>query len=121
MKIFHIIGKSDWHSVKKERKDYEPSSLKTEGFIHCCKLDQILLVLNTFFKNQDHQLILVINQNNVKSKVVHETPYETPQSKFHFPHIYGPLNLDAVEDEIEVHPKDDGQFTLPKELFNDLN
>ena len=121
MKIFHIVGKNDWHSVKKKRKDYEPSSLKTEGFIHCCKLDQILIVLNTFFKNQDHQLILVINQNNVKSKVVHETPYETPQSKFNFPHIYGPLNLDAVEDEIEVHPKDDGQFTLPKELLNDLN
>ena len=29
-------------------------------------------------------------------------------------------NDDTIEDEIEVHPKEDGLFSLPKELFNDL-
>jgi uncharacterized protein (DUF952 family) len=31
-----------------------------------------------------------------------------------FPHIYGPLNLDAVTQVLPFEPSDDGLFSLPE-------
>ena len=117
MKIFHIVDKKNWYEIKKESKEYSPDSLNHEGFIHCCKIDQILMVADTFFKGKHGLVLLVINQMRVDPKVVHEAPFETPTSKYRFPHIYGALNLSAVENEFEFHPKDDGTFEIPNELF----
>ena len=33
-----------------------------------------------------------------------------------FPHIYGPINLDAVVQVIDFEPAPDGKFHLPKSL-----
>ena len=119
MRIFHIMDKTSWYPIKKEGKDYAPETLNHEGFIHCCKIDEILMVANAFFKGKHGLMLLVINQKKVTSKVVHEPPYETPTSKYNFPHIYGPLNISAIEMEIELHPKEDGTFEIPKELFEE--
>ena len=34
-----------------------------------------------------------------------------------FPHIYGPLNIDAVTNILEFVPDNNGVFTLPQELL----
>ena len=44
------MDKTSWYPIKKEGTDYAPETLKKEGFIHCCKIDEILMVANAFFK-----------------------------------------------------------------------
>lgn len=116
MKIFHIISRDEWHQAKKEGV-YEPVSLDNEGFIHCSKADQLLDVANAFYKNQDHLLILRIDSTKVSSEIKSEPPLEAPMSNLLYPHIHGPLNLSAVEAEIEFTPKEDGTFSLPENLL----
>ena len=72
MRIFHIMDKLSWYPIKKEGKDYAPETLNHEGFIHCCKIDEILMVANAFFKGKHGLMLLVINQKKVTSKVVPE-------------------------------------------------
>ena len=33
-----------------------------------------------------------------------------------FPHVYGPINLDAVTNVVPFEPDEDGNFTLPETL-----
>lgn len=114
--IFHIVDKKDWELAKKHGV-YSPASLNIEGFIHCSKIDQILTVANSFYKNQSNLLLLKIKEDLVKNIIKHEPPLEAPFSEIYFPHIYGDLNLDAVEKEINFPPREDGKFELPESIF----
>lgn len=117
MKIFHILSRAEWAEAKKSGI-YHPISLDNEGFIHCSKADQLLGVANSFFKDRDHLIVLRIDATKVQAEVRNEPPLELPMSEVLFPHIYGELNLDSVEKEIEFLPDEGGRFsTLPKDLL----
>lgn len=117
MKIFHIVSKSDWAAAKKAGK-YEPESLLDQsdkgGFIHCSHTQQILEVANKFYVGQKDLIILRINVEKVEAEIKDEVPFEAPWSTVLYPHIYGPLNIDAVEAEIPFPASTDGTFELPK-------
>ncbi len=117
MKIFHILKRDEWHEAKKAGT-YHPETLDNEGFIHCSKADQLLGVANSFFKGQNHLLILRIDQTKVQPEVKVEPPLEAPMSNILFPHIYGDLNLDCVEAEIDFSCQEDGTFKLPENLLD---
>lgn len=120
MKVFHIIPKTEWIEAKKAGL-YAPKTLEDElGFVHCAKADQVLLVANKFYKGHAGLLILRINTLKLveSSKFLAEPPYESPWSKEIFPHIYGPVNIDAVEATIEFPLGDGGCFSLPDGLFD---
>jgi uncharacterized protein (DUF952 family) len=117
MKIFHIVNKSVWAAAKKAGK-YEPESLLDQsdkgGFIHCSHAQQILEVANKFYVGHKDLIILRINVEKVQAEIKDEVPFEAPWSTVLYPHIYGPLNIDAVEAEIPFPAKSDGTFELPK-------
>lgn len=117
MYIYHILPKTEWYQVKSQ-SEYAPESLQNEKFIHCSKADQLSTVANSFFKGRKDLYVLKINEKKVLSKVVFEAPYESPQGQIHFPHIYGPLNLDSVEDAMEYLPDASGQFGFPDQLLD---
>ncbi|MBT7609963.1 MAG: DUF952 domain-containing protein [Bacteriovoracaceae bacterium] len=116
MKIFHIVNKAEW-SKAKQIGSYKPASLTQDGFIHCSRADQIILVANSFFKNQDNLIILRIDVSKITVNIKTEAPLEAPWSDVHYPHLYGELNLDSVESEIEFPCSEDGTFTLPDSLL----
>lgn len=114
--IFHILKRKEWESAKNAGV-YQPESLRRDGFVHCSKTDQLLKVANSFYKNERDLIILRIVENKVTSEIKHEPPLEAPLSDVLFPHIHGPLNVDAVDKEIEFPCKDDGTFDLPDDLL----
>ena len=116
MKIFHIVGREEWLNAKK-KGSYHPESLEKEGFIHCSKADQLLGVANSFYKGIDHLIILRIDTSLIKIEIKMEPPLEAPMSSILFPHLYGELNLDCVEKEIEFPHSEDGSFKLPENLL----
>lgn len=116
MNLFHIVSKSDWEKAKSSGS-YQPPSLKKEGFIHCSKTDQLLGVANSFYKGQTDLLILRINKEKVTSEIKFEPPLEAPMSGLLFPHIYGALEVNAVDGTVEFPCSPDGTFSLPDNLY----
>lgn len=104
--ILHIISEENWQKVK-TGEVYTPSSLDEEGFIHCATEEQAVWVANTFFKGHSDLLLLFIDTEKLKSKIVYE---DTENTGMLFPHIYGPLNLDSVNKMISYKPDKNGDF-----------
>jgi uncharacterized protein (DUF952 family) len=85
--IFHIVKRSEWEAAKK-RQTYAPLSLTTEGFIHCSSLEQLRGSGERFFRGQTDLVVLSIDPSRLTAQLKIEAG---------FPHIYGELNLDAIE------------------------
>ncbi|MBD2437221.1 DUF952 domain-containing protein [Nostoc sp. FACHB-110] len=109
--ILHITQRTQWENAK-HNHSYVPDSLANEGFIHSSEISQIIKVAHRFFLNQKELVILVINSNKVKAEI----RYEAAEAGELFPHIYGALNLDAVEQVIDFAPGSNGYFDLPPQL-----
>ena len=101
MKItFHLVTKKDWEKNQKN-DEYRAESLKTQGFIHCCREDQIKYVAEKVLKVKD-LLLISIDSEKVKAEIKEDF---VPDKDLHScPHIYGPLNLDAVIKVIDFRP-----------------
>jgi uncharacterized protein (DUF952 family) len=92
--IYHITSRPEWDSAK-EKGSYEATSLKEEGFIHCSQPEQLSGVLDRYFKGKSDLVRLQIDTDKLKSQLIYEW---SPSIADTFPHIYGPINLDAVVD-----------------------
>jgi uncharacterized protein (DUF952 family) len=116
--IYHITSSLSWKAAQKDglySADLLPSEgLASQGFIHCSKVDQILRVANTFYANQPGLVILAIDPSKLKPQVRWEPG--TDKADELFPHIFGPLNLEAVVQVFDFEPNPDGIFHLPISL-----
>jgi uncharacterized protein (DUF952 family) len=121
--ILHITRRDDWEVARREGA-YRPPSLKAEGFIHFSQLHQVLLVADTFYAGQSGLVLLEVDTELLSPSLRWEPPDgrtlpsdpEETSAQGLFPHLYGPLNPDAV---VAVHdfPLDaDNRFALPLEL-----
>ena len=117
--ILHLASNNAWLAAVKDGI-YHADSLSTEGFIHCSKASQIVGVANTFYHGQQGLVLLVIDPSKLEAELKWEPPAEPEPTHARegelFPHLYGPLNLDAVVNVITFEPDADGIFTLPDAL-----
>ena len=90
--IFHILPAEDWKNAQ-DMGFYSPDSVESEGFIHCSRADQVERTLAVHFNGQEGLLLLCIAVSKVGAEIRDEDLYGAGQT---FPHIYGPLKLDAV-------------------------
>lgn len=107
--ILHITTKEAWETAVSSGS-YQADSLYTEGFIHCSTPEQVLGPANALFRGQQNLVLLIIRPQHVNANIVYEDCYQSGQA---FPHIYGPLNLDAVTAVIDFPSNEDGTFSLP--------
>jgi uncharacterized protein (DUF952 family) len=91
--IFHITTDTEW-KVAVQKGYYETSSLKDEGFIHCCLQEQIESVLDRYFQGKRNLLLLEIETDQLTSPFYYEW---SPSISDTFPHIYGVINPDAIK------------------------
>jgi uncharacterized protein (DUF952 family) len=108
--LLHITRQGTWAEVQASGL-YSANTLPSDGFIHCSKVDQVLRVADTFYKHQKDLVLLVIDPQKVKAELRWEAGVDDPGELY--PHIYGPLNLDAVTTVIDFKAGDDGKFILP--------
>jgi uncharacterized protein (DUF952 family) len=109
--LVHICQRGDWETAL-VAGEYRASSLDREGFIHCSLPEQVLEVANHFYREVSDLVLLWIDPQQVGPEIIFEHPPEASEELY--PHIYGPLNLDAI---LSVDPfpiQVDGFFqTLP--------
>jgi len=110
--ILHITTADAWAEAQQQGQ-YTADSLASEGFIHCSTPEQVVYVANERFRGRDNLILLLITASQVHAPIIYEDCYETSQL---FPHIYGPLNLDAVAEVLLFPPAADGRFELPPRL-----
>jgi uncharacterized protein (DUF952 family) len=108
--LMHITLANDWSKALQEGS-YQAGSLQTQGFIHCSTPLQIAATANRYYAGQQGLLLLGIDSRLVQAEVRWEN---LEGGKELFPHIYGPLNLEAVIKVIEYTPDEIGQFQFPK-------
>lgn len=117
--IYHITSRSAW-SEARERGDYRAESLETEGFIHCSTEAQVLPVVHKYYAGHDDLLLLVIEPTLLSSDLRWEAPAGggpppgVPEGDL-FPHIYGPINLDAVVQVFDLQANPDGKYEFPEQ------
>jgi len=114
--ILHITTKQNWGTAV-ATGSYRDASLDNEGFIHCSTPQQILGPANEFYRGQSDLVLLCISASEVDAAVIYEDCYEKGMA---YPHIYGPLNVNAVRQVINFPPNADGTFSLPSELNKQL-
>ena len=116
--IYHITTRKSWREAL-QRGEYRAESLDTEGFIHCSTSAQVLPVAEKYYKGQGRLLLLTIDPALLSSELKWEPPSGgapppgVPEGEA-FPHIYGPINLDAVVKVFDLEPNPDGIYTLPE-------
>ena len=89
--IYHIVPAAHWKQYE-GRTEYEAASLQTEGFIHLSQKEQVAGTLSRYYQNVPNLLLLHVDTD----KLMHELKYEPATQGELFPHLYGPLNKDAV-------------------------
>lgn len=110
-KIWHITERQQWEQAQLTHV-YRSDSLESEGFIHCSTPKQVIQVANAFFFGQQGLVLLGIDSEKVEADI----RYEEVNGTECFPHIYGPLNTEAVTEVLDFEPGVDGGFELPKPI-----
>jgi uncharacterized protein (DUF952 family) len=105
--IYHITTPEAW-AEGQTQQSYASSSLSSEGFIHCSTPAQIVATANRYYAGVHGLQLLAIDTDRVR--VESRTENLTGGSEL-FPHIYGPLNPDAVIGIFPFEPGPDGIFT----------
>jgi uncharacterized protein (DUF952 family) len=103
--IVHICERGAWEAAQSSG-EYRPVSLDSEGFIHCSRPEQILGVVNRFYKEVPDLLLLWIDPNKVRAEI----RWEAADGEV-FPHIYGPLEVEAVSVATGLVPDENGEYT----------
>jgi uncharacterized protein (DUF952 family) len=111
--IYHVLKTVDWQSASKE-KFYQPAAFAQDGFIHCCQAEMIEHVGNDYYRGEKGLALLAIDPRAVNAEIKYE---DTVGGGFAFPHIYGPLNVDAVRAVIDFSPNPDGSFNIPAAIM----
>lgn len=86
----HLVPEPVWRA--NEREEYFPEAFDREGFIHCTIGDAELIAAANRFYVEDPRSFLVLTLD--PARITSPVTIEDPRSVF--PHIFGPLNRDAV-------------------------
>lgn len=105
--IFHIVPDRDWDQAA---EPYAPTSLDTEGFIHCSTGEQVPRVAAALFAGRRDLLLLEIDPDHLEAPLRWEDCYESGEQ---FPHLYGPLPRHAVIDVRPYLPDEQGRHPHP--------
>lgn len=118
MIVFHIVKASQWLNFKANQV-YEEKSLESERFLHCCTFEQILHVANNNLKKINEDLLVVcLNTDYLSSELIWE---KNEKNGMIFPHLYGPINKEAVINTVKFEKNENGYFFISDELYSYKN
>ncbi|CAM5486404.1 DUF952 domain-containing protein [Streptomyces aurantiogriseus] len=113
--IYHVVAKAEWDARPGE--PYAPASLAEDGFVHCSPDEATTLtIVNSFYRDAPRPLLaLLLDEDRLTARCEWEAaapapPPGVPDSTL-FPHVFGPLDRDAVIRVLEVRWDEEGRAT----------
>ncbi|MDD7965193.1 DUF952 domain-containing protein [Actinomycetospora lemnae] len=115
--ILHLCTRDELEALRRDGAR-RPPSLDEVGFVHCSDPGTVHLPAARLFAGRTDVVVLVVDPARLDVPVRWEPGVgaggtEDPRGPW-FPHVYGPLPLDAV---VAVHPlvaETDGSFRPPE-------
>jgi uncharacterized protein (DUF952 family) len=125
--IYHLVP-AICHHRQCQDHPYLPEAFTQDGFIHCTAGTNMLVeVANAFFADlEDELLVLEIDPTRLTAPLKYEPPMPPTHSSATsretstatpdtlFPHIYGPLNRQAIVRCFALARTETGQWQMPK-------
>jgi uncharacterized protein (DUF952 family) len=127
--IYHLVP-AGYYYTQPQHQPYQPESWAQEGFIHCTAgREKLVEIANIYFATlTDSLLVLEIDPQRLAAPLKFEppippvefasAPHRTSASDQDplFPHIYGPLNREAVINIFTLQRNEVGQFIKLSQL-----
>ncbi|OAH12425.1 DUF952 domain-containing protein [Streptomyces jeddahensis] len=118
--IYHAVPLGEWNALPD--RPYAPASLAEDGFVHCSPDEETTLaVVNAFYRTAPRPLLaLIVDDDRLAARLEWEQAVPAPppgvaEGTF-FPHVFGPINRDAVERILEVQWDEHGRATGLKDM-----
>lgn len=112
MTIYHIAFRTDWAdavAAGEYRVSGRDMTLAQEGFIHASTAAQVAGVADAYYADvaAEDLVLLVIDPERLTAPLRYDP---VPGAEQPFPHIYGPLNPDAVTGTVPLTRDADGRY-----------
>jgi len=111
--IYHLALESDWTHAQAGAGEYRVSTIGRQlddvGFIHCSFDHQVQKVADAFYRGRTDVVLLSIDDSKLTSPMRKENAEGTTDV---FPHVYGPLNVDAVASVRQLGVASDGTLSI---------
>jgi uncharacterized protein (DUF952 family) len=104
--LFHLATRQDWERAGGAQA-YTTPSLDGHGFIGCATAQQHAAVANARFTGRTDLVLLLIDAGRLSPEVRFERAGAGGEA---YPHVYGPVNVDAVFEATPYRPGADGRF-----------
>ncbi|KFF94915.1 hypothetical protein IQ62_44780 [Streptomyces scabiei] len=111
--IYHVVSLDAWHA--RPGRPYTPASLPEDGFVHCSPDEATTLaVVNAFYRDAPKPLhVLVLDEERLDARVEFEAAAPAPPpgvgADVLFPHVFGPIDRDAVVRVLEIRWDEEGR------------
>lgn len=113
--LFHLTERGTWEAARATgvyRMSTRGVSLEQQGFIHCSLRHQLRGVAEYVYADADDDLVvLVIDSDRLTAPLRYEPPEPGADD---FPHVYGPLPVEAVTEVLPVPRDSSGRLLLPE-------
>ena len=94
--LYHLALPHEWQQARQKGSYHRSTrgrSLQEEGFIHLSGAHQLEATHGRFYADLDHVVLLTVDPHKLPSD---QLKWEAIPTGEQFPHLYGPLPLDAV-------------------------
>ncbi|MAT43131.1 MAG: hypothetical protein CL609_12380 [Anaerolineaceae bacterium] len=105
--IYHIIPALEWEAIR-DNDTYEPETLESESLIHFSFESQVCETAARFYTGRTDLLALKVDPDLLDG----ELRIDPVPGDGNFPHLYSPLNLNAVVGVLKLKLNSDLSFTL---------
>ncbi len=109
--LLHLAVAAEWERAR-ARGSYERSTIDTsladEGFVHCSFAHQVQATADRYYRGRDDIVLLVVDPDRLDAEV----RVEEASNGEGFPHVYGPIPVDAVTSARPVPMGPDGRLDV---------
>lgn len=104
--LYHLALADEWAEAVERGGPYRRStigaSLEDVGFVHCSFAGQVEATRRRFYAGRDDVVLLRLDPARLTAEVRVEDLFGAGEA---FPHVYGPVELDAVVEAAPLGPE----------------
>lgn len=108
--VYKILAEAAYEAAKNEGRFLGTGDDLRDGFIHLSSGPQVSGTLAKHYPGEEDLLLLTLDPDRLGDAL----KWESSRDGELFPHLYGPLNLDAIVSADALELDDDNQHILPE-------